>query len=83
MHESKQKDFLIAMRVKPGRSGAAGKSIAANGLRDINGLHIVAISRPGSGEVIVDASPHCVLQVGFELGTSKVMLASCWCADWT
>lgn len=44
LRDTKPKDYLLAMRVK---AGAAGKDIATNGLQDIAGLYITAITRPG------------------------------------
>uniref|UniRef100_A0A383WLM6 RCK C-terminal domain-containing protein n=1 Tax=Tetradesmus obliquus TaxID=3088 RepID=A0A383WLM6_TETOB len=49
------------MKVK---AGAAGKDIAANGLQDIAGLYITAITRPGTWETFQDVAPTFELQLG-------------------
>jgi hypothetical protein len=59
LRETKPKEFLLAMRVK---AGAAGKDIATNGLQDIAGLYITAITRPGISEVFRDVGATFDLQ---------------------
>jgi hypothetical protein len=66
LRETKPKDFLLAMRVK---AGAAGKDIATNGLQDIAGLYITAITRPSTSEVIQDVRATFELQAS---GNSNV-----------
>lgn len=60
LRETKPKDFLMAMRVK---AGAAGKDIATNGLQDIAGLYITAITRPSTEQSFQDILPTFELQV--------------------
>lgn len=50
----------MAMRVK---AGAAGKDIATNGLQDIAGLYITAITRPSTEQSFQDILPTFELQV--------------------
>ncbi|GBF94386.1 sodium sulfate co-transporter [Raphidocelis subcapitata] len=61
VYDQQPKDFLVALRVKPG-GGADGRDIAANGLKDINGLHIAAITRRATGEAFYDARPDLELK---------------------
>jgi len=60
LRETKPKDFLMAMKVK---AGAAGKDIATNGLQDIAGLYITAITRPSTQQTFQDILPTFELQV--------------------
>jgi hypothetical protein len=59
LRETKPKEFLLAMKVK---AGAAGKDIATNGLQDIAGLYITAITRPGTSDIFRDVGATFDLQ---------------------
>lgn len=65
LRETKPKDFLLAVKVK---AGAAGKDIATNGLQDIAGLYITAITRTATQQTFQDFGPNFELEVSlFEL----------------
>jgi hypothetical protein len=72
LHEQRSKEYLLAMRVKEG-SAAAGKDIHENGLEGINGMYIVGIDRPSTGDRLRDVPRTFVLQVWAPLATSSMI----------
>ena len=69
LRETKPKEFLLAMRVE---AGAAGKDIATNGLQDIGGLYITAITRPGTSDIFRDVGATFDLQASGAYAASAI-----------